>query len=84
MRYRFAREVGCEHTGRRVTLRYADAESRPAEAVGVLEACDDDSFSVRDRRGRLVVVPRDKVIASRLVAPPRRPVPPRPYPDPEP
>jgi ribosome maturation factor RimP len=67
VRYRYAREVDCDSLGRRVSIRRRLPEGGASDVVGTLEACDGETFSVRDKRGRLVTVPRADVVASRVV-----------------
>jgi hypothetical protein len=37
--------------------------------VGPLEAADDRHFAVRNRRGELVVIPRDRALAAKVIPP---------------
>jgi hypothetical protein len=48
-----------------------------ADVVGLLEAADARAFQVRDRHGDLVVVPRERALAAKVVPPPPPPRPPR-------
>lgn len=67
MRARLSNEVDCSHLGRRVSIRRSLAEGGTSDTVGVLEACDESSFWVRDKRSALVRIPRERVVASRVV-----------------
>lgn len=60
--------------GRRVTVRYRLAEGGFNDVVGILEICDETTFGVRDRNGRLRLVARSDAVAAKVVpaAPPRR------------
>ena len=40
-----------------------------ADVVGPLEAADDQHFAVRNRRGELVEIPRDRALAAKVVPP---------------
>ena len=86
MRFRFRDEVGPDHVGSRVSLRYTTAGSdRPAEVVGRLLAWEDDMLTVVTRAEEVRRIPAGDVQASRLV--PEHPkLPPEPYelPDDEP
>jgi len=54
-----------------------------ADAVGILEAADDESFRVRKESGELVTIPLDRALAGKTVPPkpvrsrPRQAPPPR-------
>jgi N-acetylglutamate synthase len=73
MRYRYEVRIGPEDVGRRVVVRWrrpaAAGGDELADVVGPLEAADEHAFSVRDRRGELVVVPRSRALAARVVPP---------------
>lgn len=62
--------VGCDDLGRRVTVRRRLATGGFGDVVGVLEGCDDRTFAIRDRAGRLRRVDRGDVVAARVVLPP--------------
>jgi len=57
--------------GRRVVIRWrrpaAGGGDEVADVVGPLEAADERSFSVRNRRGELVVVPRERALAGKVI-----------------
>jgi hypothetical protein len=40
-----------------------------ADVVGPLEAAGEDGFAVRNRRGELVEIPRERALAARVVPP---------------
>jgi hypothetical protein len=71
MRYRYEVRIGAADVGQRVVVRWrrpaADGGDEVADVVGVLEAADRDAFSVRNRRGELVVVPVDRALAAKVV-----------------
>jgi N-acetylglutamate synthase len=60
--------------GKRVVIRWrrpgpGDSEEI-ADVLGVLEQADSESFTVRTRDGRLVVIPADRALAGKVVPPP--------------
>ena len=66
--------VDCGDLGRRVTVRQRDSTGGFNDIVGILETCDDDSFEIRDRTGKLRRVSRREVVAAKVVPPaPERP-----------
>ena len=67
MRYRLRVAVGPDDVGSRVTIRRRLADGKFSDVVGVLESCDASSFGVRDRRGVIHEVPRDEVVAAKVV-----------------
>ena len=73
MRYRYAVRIGPADVGRRVVVRWrrptpAGGEE-VADVVGPLEAADEHAFAVRNRRGELVVVPRERALAAKVIPP---------------
>jgi N-acetylglutamate synthase len=66
--------VDCSDLGRRVSVRYRHEGGGFTDVVGILENCDEATFGVRDRTGKLRVVPRAEAVAAKVVpsAPPRR------------
>jgi Sigma-70, region 4 len=81
MRYRLVVRVTAADIGQRVTIRWRPAEldgsTLMTDVLGTLEDADDQMFKVRrDRDGQLVVIPRTRAIAGKVVPParpPRRP-----------
>ncbi|HYT26616.1 MAG TPA: hypothetical protein VEP73_09075 [Actinomycetota bacterium] len=75
MRYRYEVRIGAADVGRRVVVRWrrpaAGGGDEVADVIGLLEAADGDAFSIRDRRGRLVVVPVARALAGKVVPPAR-------------
>ena len=75
LRYRYVVRIGPDDVGSRVVIRWRrpapDGGDEVADVLGQLESADADGFSVRNRHGQLVVVPRDRALAGKVV-PPRR------------
>ncbi len=76
MRYRLEVRLSAADVGNRVVIRWrrpAGNGEEIADVVGVLEAADAASFTVRKVSGELVAIPRDRVLAGKNVpAAPRR------------
>ena len=78
MRYRLEVRLTPADIGKRVVIRWrpGPADSRQmTDVLGILEQADDQAFTVRRTRdGQLVVVPRERALAGKVVppAPPRR------------
>ena len=74
MRFRYAVKVGCEDIGRRVTVRVRLSSGTLGDVLGVLERCDEHTFEIRDRTGKLRRIARSDVVAAKVVPPaaPRR------------
>jgi hypothetical protein len=80
MRYRLVVRVTAADVGQRVTIRWRppelDGSTLMTDVLGILEDADDEFFKVRrGRDGQLVVIPRARALAGKVVpsAPPRRP-----------
>jgi hypothetical protein len=80
MRYRLEVQITAADVGQRVTIRWRppelDGSTLMTDVLGILEDADDQFFKVRrGRDGQLVVIPRDRALAGKVVppAPPRRP-----------
>ncbi|HWD45710.1 MAG TPA: hypothetical protein VHM23_18705 [Actinomycetota bacterium] len=73
MRYRYVVRIGPEDMGQRVVVRWrrpaAGGGDEVADVVGALEAVDEGGFAVRDRRGELVRIPRERALAAKVVPP---------------
>jgi hypothetical protein len=73
IRYRYEVRIGPGDVGQRVVVRWRrpveGGGEEVADALGYLEAADDRSFSVRNRRGELVVIPRERALAGKVVPP---------------
>jgi N-acetylglutamate synthase len=80
MRYRLEVRVTPADIGQRVTIRWRPAELEGSsrwmtDALGILEDADDQFFKVRrGRDGQLIVIPRERAVAAKVVppVPPRR------------
>jgi hypothetical protein len=77
MRYRLEVRLGQADLGRRVVIRWrrpaAGGGDEVADVLGVLEAADSESFTVRTAAGDPVVIPVERALAGKTVppAPPR-------------
>jgi hypothetical protein len=73
MRVRHVVRIGPGDVGQRVVVRWrrpaADGGDEVADVVGPLEAADERGFAVRNRRGELVQIPRDRAMAARVIPP---------------
>jgi hypothetical protein len=72
LRYWYEVRIGPADVGRRVVVRWrrpADGGDEVADVVGPLEAADEDGFAVRNRRGELVRIPRERALAAKVVPP---------------
>ena len=73
MRYRYVVGIGPEDVGQRVVVRWrrpaAGGGDEVADVVGPLEAADEHGFAVRNRRGELVRIPRDRALAAKVIPP---------------
>jgi hypothetical protein len=80
MRYRLIVRVTAADIGKRVTIRWRPAEldgtKLMTDVLGILEDADDQFFKVRrGRDGQLIVIPRARAVAGKVVPPtppPRR------------
>ena len=79
MRYRLEVRLTPADVGQRVVIRWrpgAEGSTQMTDVLGILEQADDQSFTVRRTRdGQLVVIPRTRALAGKVIppAPPRRP-----------
>jgi hypothetical protein len=81
MLYRLEVRITAADVGKRVTVRWRPAELDGSrlltDVLGILEEADDQFFKVRrGRDGQLIVIPRDRAFAAKVVPPappPRRP-----------
>lgn len=74
MRYRMVVRITPADVGKRVVIRWrrpgpGDSE-QIADVLGILEEADAQSFTVRTRDERLVVIPAERALAGKLVPPP--------------
>ncbi|HWG02050.1 MAG TPA: hypothetical protein VG164_09440 [Trebonia sp.] len=85
MRYQLVVRLTAGDLGRRVVLRWRRPPRSPesghekepgheevADLIGILEAADDQAFTVRKPSGELVVVPRDRALAGKVIPSARR------------
>ena len=80
MRYRLVVRITTADVGKRVTIRWRppelDGSKLMTDVLGILEEADEQFFKVRrGRDGQLVVIPRERALAGKVVppgAPPRR------------
>ena len=81
MRYRLVVRLTAADIGQRVTIRWCPPElvgtNLMTDVLGILEDADDQFFKVRrGRDGQLVVIPRERALAGKVVPrtpPSRRP-----------
>ena len=82
MRYLLEVRITAADVGKRVTIRWRPAELEGSgqwmtDVLGILEEADDQFFKVRrGRDGQLIVIPRERALAGKVVPPappPRRP-----------
>ena len=72
MRYRLEFRLGTGDVGSRVVIRWrrpAGSGGEIADVLGVLEAADAASFTVRKASGELVTIPRGRALAGKTVPP---------------
>jgi N-acetylglutamate synthase len=79
MRYRLEVRLSAANIGERVVIRWRPGppgSTQLTDVLGILEEADDESFKVRRTRdGQLVVIPRSRALAGKVVPPappPRR------------
>jgi hypothetical protein len=82
VRYRLVVRITAADVGKRVAIRWRPPELEGSskwmtDVLGILEEADDEFFKVRrGRDGQLVVIPRERALAGKVVPPappPRRP-----------
>jgi hypothetical protein len=82
MRYLLEVRITAADVGKRVTIRWSPPELEGSsqwmtDVLGILEEADDQFFKVRrGRDGQLIVIPRERALAGKVVPPappPRRP-----------
>jgi N-acetylglutamate synthase len=73
VRYRYEVRIGPDDVGKRVVVRWRrpapGGGDEVADVVGPLEAADERGFAVRNRRGELVAIPRERALAAKVVPP---------------
>lgn len=78
MRYRLVVRITAADVGQRVVIRWRrpgpDGSDQIADVLGILEEHDNRFFAVRTRDGQLIVIPRERALAGKVVpaSPPRR------------
>jgi hypothetical protein len=80
MRYRLEVRITAADVGKRVAIRWRptalDGGKLMTDVLGILEEADEQRFGVRrGRDGQLVVIPRERALAGKVVPqapPPRR------------
>lgn len=78
MRYRLEVRLTAADVGKRVVLRWrrpaVGGGGEVADVLGILEAADRASFTVRKASGQVVIIPRERALAGKTVppAPPAR------------
>jgi hypothetical protein len=79
MRYRLEVRLTPADVGQRVVIRWRpgpEGSTQMTDVLGILEEADDQSFTVRRTRDRqLVVIPRTRALAGKVIPPappPRR------------
>lgn len=73
MRYRLEVRLGPADVDRRVVIRWRrpawDGDDEVADVLGVLEAADGSTFTVRKASGESVVIPRERALGGKTVPP---------------
>jgi hypothetical protein len=75
VRFRLEVRLTAADVGSRVVIRWrrpSDAGDEVADVLGILEATDDGSFSVRKASGDLEIIPRERALAGKIVPPAAR------------
>jgi hypothetical protein len=77
MRFRLEIRLTGDDTGKRVVIRWrrpaADGGEEVADVLGTLETASAVSFTIRRASGEVVIIPRDRAMAGKVVPPsPRR------------
>ncbi len=70
MEFRSRVALDCTDLGKRVTVRYRLSDGMATDVVGILEACDEASFTVRDKRAQLHRIVRAHVVAGKVIPSP--------------
>ena len=74
MRYRLELRLTAADVGKRVVIRWRPGpsdSSQMTDVLGILEQADTETFTVRTRDEHLIVIPRDRALAGKVV--PQRP-----------
>jgi N-acetylglutamate synthase len=73
VRYRLELKLTDADVGKRVVIRWRPGppdSPQMTDVLGILEQADADAFAVRTREGDLIVIPRDRALAGKVVPPP--------------
>jgi hypothetical protein len=71
VRYRLVVRLTAEDVGQRVVIRWLlPGSDQMTDVLGILEAYDGESFTVRKRDGELAVIPRARAVAGKVIPPP--------------
>jgi hypothetical protein len=73
VRYRLEVRLTPADVGQRVVIRWrppwAEADGKMTDVLGTLEEHGAESFTVRKANGQLVVIPRERAVAGKVVPP---------------
>jgi hypothetical protein len=73
VRYRLEVRLTPADVGQRVVIRWRppwpEADGKMTDVLGILEEHRADSFTVRKASGQLVVIPRERAVAGKVVPP---------------
>jgi hypothetical protein len=71
LRYRYLIRISDTDVGQRVVVRWrrpvVAGPDEVADVLGILESADGEAFAVRDRHGNLIVIPRERAMAAKVV-----------------
>jgi hypothetical protein len=71
LRYRYIVRITSADVGRRVVVRWlrpvVAGPDEVADVLGILESADGHAFHVRDKHGDLIVVPRERALAAKMI-----------------
>jgi hypothetical protein len=75
-RFRLQVRLTESDVGERAVIRWrrpaGDSREEIADVLGVLEAADSGSLTIRTASGELVTIPRDRALAGKTIPPPPR------------
>src|SRR5215472_11508391 len=75
-RFRLEVRLTESDVGERAVIRWrrpaGDSREEIADVLGVLEAADSSSLTIRTASGELVTIPRDRALAGKTIPPPPR------------
>jgi hypothetical protein len=71
LRYRYVVRITSADVGQRVVVRWrrpvVAGPDEVADVLGTLESADGEAFRVRDRHGELIVIPRERALAAKVI-----------------